>query len=361
MVAVDLQTYILPDDHTVYKFFPGKGYKFHEAVATSSIAIIDVQGLEKFSELSGAWDDKELLTLIAEDRVARKVGAGKKRPSRLVRSAGDKLTLTFLKGLFFEANQGDMIIMPDKGYMTDVLIGILQDKPGKLKSINLKDDGIIKPYFGRRVRWVGRVKKRLLSQELVNLLHSQTAFFDIGRSLYNEIYSKSLDNFVYDGQYVSTFRTSKEIFTSKDNLLASFWFELMEVLEEKQGTKSGLGHSSIYQLAIESQIDESERSDLSINVMSPGWFRWRDVTVVPLAAAMLFALAVNGVSYEDARAATATATVVAPATSHCLGEVDQSVRDYLDLLGKDRWVEACQLATRARTQATLKTDARLKN
>lgn len=165
---------------------------------------------------------------------------------------------------------------------------------------------------------------------------------------------------MYDKQFVSTFRTSKKIFTSKDSLLSSLWFELIEVLEEARDDKAGLTIDSIYELAVESEIDEEDRNDLSIYVQSPGWFRWRSLTVEPLAAVALYAMAAASLPYAEAKAATVSAQVVRQADQQCLGEVDKSVKEYLELLGKDRWEQACKLATKAEKQATLKADATLK-
>ena len=357
---VALGTYILPSDHKVWKYFPGKSYKFYDLVTATSLAMIDVRDLQNIDVDPANWDDVELLEHISEDRVQRRVDAGARRPTRLVRSQGDKATLTFLRGLLFTAKKGDLIVMPDKGYTTLVQIGMLLDNPGVIKDISAEDDHETHKYFGRRVKWIGSIEKRRLSDALIAQLHSQAAFFDLGRSHYEEIYSKAFDDYVYDGQFVSTFRTTKQIFTSKDNLLSSLWFELIEVLEEARETHKPLAIENIYELAVESDISEDDRNDLSISVQSPGWFRWRSLTVEPLAAIAMFAMATAGVSFDEAKAATVSAQVVRTADTQCLGQVDQSVKAYLELLGKDRWEQACKLATKAETQATLHANARLK-
>lgn len=251
--------------------------------------------------------------------------------------------------------------MPDKGYTTFVRIGMLLDGPGTLKTVTAKDDDESYRYYGRRIKWVGEIEKRKLSDPLIAQLHSQAAFFDLGRSHYEEVYSKAFDDYVYDGQFVATFRTTKNIFTSKDNLLSSLWFELIEVLEEARESGNALAIENIYELAVESNIDEDDRNDLSISVQSPGWFRWRSLTIEPLAAIALFAMASANVSYAEAKTVTVTAQVVRAADTQCLGKVDTSVKAYLELLGKDRWEQACKLAVKAESQATLKANATLKN
>jgi hypothetical protein len=155
--------------------------------------------------------------------------------------------------------------------------------------------------------------------------------------------------------------SSKNVFTSKDNLLSSLWFELIEVLEEARENDDELTVDSIYELAVDSEIDEDDRNDLSIYVQSPGWFRWRSQKIEPLAAIALFAMATANVPYAEAKEATVSAQVVRQADDQCLGEVDEAVKRYLELLGKARWEQACKLAVKAQSQATLRANATLKN
>ncbi|MEO7178434.1 MAG: hypothetical protein ABIW83_06290, partial [Allosphingosinicella sp.] len=259
-VKVEIGAYVLPDDHTVYKFFPGEGYKFYDIVKQTSVAIIDIRGLEELDGDPEDWDDEEVLNHISQDRVERAVSQGAARPKRLVNSQGDKMTQTFLYGLLFEAEKGDLILMPQKGYSTEVLIGQLLDDAGIAKKFKATDDGGLHTYYGRRVKWVGAIEKRLFSAELVDLLQTPVAFFDVGSSNYEQVYRLAFDNYVYDQQFVATFRTGKKIFTPKDNFLTSVWLELLEVLEEARETGVSLPNdASIYDLVIGSNIDEDDR------------------------------------------------------------------------------------------------------
>ena len=260
--SVLLDAYILPDDHRIFKFFPGKAYKFYEQVRTHEVAFIDVRGLSDLKGKPSDWSDEDLLTAIAMDRVNRMVAGGAQRPSRLVRSIRDKANRTFLKGLLFEAEKGDFVVMPTKDMSDEIQVGELLDEPGDLRKIEAVDDGVRRTYFGRRVKWLNPIPKRLVSIELVRLLQTPATFFQLKSSFKDAIYKFALDNYVLDGHFVSTFRTKKSIFTSKDNLLTSLWFELIEVVEEAREEGNALALKSIYQLAVDSDIDEDERNDL---------------------------------------------------------------------------------------------------
>jgi hypothetical protein len=358
-IEVELDAFVLPDDLRIYKFFPGKAYKFYDLIRKQRIAIIDVRDLDELGDDPEEWDPDDVLLHITTDRIERAVAEGKPRPSRVVRSQGDKAVQTFITGLFFRAKKGDLILMPQKDYMSDVLIGQFRDEPGVLRKVTAKDDGGEHTYFGRRIAWVGSVEKRKLNATLVELLQTPTAFFDVGRSHYDDVAKIAFDNFVYDKQFVATFRTNKNIFTPKDNFLTSVWLELLEVLEEARMRGADLPAGSIYELVILSNIDEDERDDLSISVQSPGWFRIRSTVAAPLASLALFAMAAAGVPYDDAVAVSVSAQVVREADDTCMGDVDASVKDYIRLLGKDRWEQACMLAKQAESEAKLKADARV--
>ncbi|HMG48783.1 MAG TPA: hypothetical protein VK614_15150 [Allosphingosinicella sp.] len=356
MVKVKLGTVILPDDHSVYKLFPGKGYKFYEIQHATKLAFLDIRDLETLGDDPLKWTDKQLLSVISHDRVQRIIEGGGKAPGKIRVSTGDKQALTFLRGLT-RAKKGDLIAVPGSGYRSEVLIGQITEHPGKLRSTRVKERTGTHTYFGRRVQWVATLQKRLFDLELINLLQSRAAFFDIGRSHYAEIHRIAFDSYVYDGQFVGVFKTSKSVFTPKDNLLTSVWFELMEVVAEASSDGTLLKLDNIYDVVIQSDLKEDERQDLSISIQSPGKFRLRGLVATPLVTMALFAMASSGVTYTQALGAEITAHAVADIDRQCMGEVDESVKDYLRILGKDRWEQACKVAMRARTQATLETQA----
>ena len=356
-VKVKLDAYVLPDDLTIYKFFPGKNYKFHRLIRDEKVAIIDVRNLDQLGDDPSGWKSERLLKHISADRVDRNVQRGASRPTRIIRSAGDKAKLTFLEGLFFKAKKGDLIVMPQKGYTSDVLIGQFTEKAGTLRSVSASDNGVISRYFGRKITWLAKKQKRLFSDSLIDSLHSQAAFFDLGSSSYDEVQRLAFDNFIYDNQFVGTLRTEKRIFTPKDSFLVSVWLEMLEVVETAHASSSALPRGSIYDLVIASDIKDDDRDDLSINVQSPGWFRLRSAAASPLVSLAMFALALNGVPYAQAVEAQTVAHVVRSAADGCVGELDAAVRDYIRLLGSERWEQACKLAVQADAEARLKVGA----
>lgn len=252
-------------------------------------------------------------------------------------------------------------MVPGRGYDSDVLVGQLTEEPGNLRRIQAADrNGALNEYFGRKLNWIGSVEKRHLGRDLTKRLQSQVATFELRREYIDEVLKLALDSYVYDGQYVVKFKTQKDVFTPKDNFLTSVWLELIEVLDDAERNNLAFApEKSIYDLVIASDIKEGDRDDLSIRVQSPGWFRVRSLVVSPLVSVALFAMASQGVAYQQAAQAEIVASAMGGAGNACLGQVDASVKAYLTLLGATRWEQVCQLVRQAERDAKLRTDARV--
>lgn len=368
-LEVKLDAYIVPDDHHVYKCFPGKAYRFYELVRDESAVFLDVLGLNQLDQDASRWTRQQIVDTIRSDRQKREadmIARGRKPPRRTGYSATgysrtDRRDTTFAIGLYQTAKQGDLIVVPAEGYQRDVLIGELLDPPGKLVPITAKDsDGQVLTYMARRVRWLGRQPKRLFTDELIGLLHSQTAFFDIGRRFYETMYEIAYENFTFGDVFVASFKTSKQHFTSRDNLIVSVWFEALSAIRDavESGNTDFLKDSTFFQIAVAAKA--STESELSININSPGEFILRSTREFALVAMTIFAMAVAQPTAADAQNVHVQAKVVGSASTECLGKIDESVKRYIEALGAKGWREACKTAVEARDSATLKTEAHLK-
>jgi hypothetical protein len=369
-LEVKLDAYIVPDDHKVYKCFPGKAYRFYELIRDENAIFLDILGLDTLDSDSARWTRQQITDTIRSDRQQREtemIARGRTPPrrtgySKTGYSRTDRRDTTFAIGLYQTAKQGDLIVVPAEGYQRDVLIGELLDAPGKLVEVTAKDsDGNTLKYMGRRVRWLGRQPKRLFPEELIQLLHSQTAFFDIGRRFYETMYEIAYENFTFGDVFVASFKTSKQHFTSRDNLIVSVWFEALSAIRDavESGDTDFLKNSSFFEIAVAAQA--STESELSININSPGEFILRSTKEFALVAMTIFAMAVAQPTAADAQNVHVNAKVVGSASTECLGKIDESVKRYIEALGAKGWREACKTAVEARDSATLKTEAHLKS
>jgi hypothetical protein len=364
-ITVELDAYVLPEDHRIYKLFPGKTYRFFDTVRDVNTVFLDVRGLDAFDADPRRWRDADILKAISEDRWSReldRVSRGLKPLSRPGITRTDKRTLTFLKGLLTTAKKGDLIVIPPSGYRREVLIGELLDEPSRTKNVIIKtDDGQANVYVGRRVQWRPGPEKRFLSQDLIDRLHTPAAFFQLPMSLHEEVYRYAFENFAYRGAFVATFHTSKDKFTSEDGAVVSTWFHGLDVLRNaiRDGKQIEIEGESFYALGL-LPLADAKSGELSININSPGSFMMRSKDVFALALMVMLLLGQANPDAVMSQGVSVQMHTVGSATDSCRLEVEDSVKAYVDTLSHWRLEEACKLAKRAHEHAKLSTAARLK-
>ena len=360
--TVELNAYVLPADHSVFKLFPGKSYRLSKEVESKEAAFLDIRGLDSLGNDPAAWTDDDILRVIAEDRVRRALSTqrAQKSPPSTTPIASDKRKLGFLKSLLFVAKRGDLVVIPlGEGVTAKVAIGEFSEEPGNVRMIAVRDgdDQFVVP--GRLIAWHrrGKLQKRDLSVELIKALHSPSAFHPIANSLREEVYRAAYENFVFGGIFVSTFTTSKEHFTTADLAAVSIWFNALAATRDSLERGEALGKTGYLELGMSPTGDA--HGDMAININSPGTVALRSLGAFALVMMSLFPLAKASVSVAEAKSANVTVKTVGSATSDCSLQIEQSIASYVGALGADRWKEACVLAKRASTDATLSTHARL--
>ena len=108
-IEIQLDAYVLPEGHRVFKLFPGETYRLNKEIVNTRTAFLDIQGLDSLPGEPANWTDAEIKSVITNDRLMR-VATGKKPKKRP--SAQDTKRLGFLKNLFFVAKRGDLILVP---------------------------------------------------------------------------------------------------------------------------------------------------------------------------------------------------------------------------------------------------------
>lgn len=361
--TVDLATVLLPDDHKIWKLFPGEGYKFLKTMLEGNIVFLDVRGLTKLGDDPRAWKPTKLLETISKDRWERQNRLRDEQTERRV-SPNDRATVTFLNGLLLTAKKGDLIAVPHQGSNTYVSVGEFTEHPGETRTIEVNDERKLHQFVGRRVKWLQTLNKRSIDQDVLERLQTPVAFFDMGDAGRNHFYRSIYDNFVYDGVSVATFHTQKEFFTSRDNRNLSSWIGLIEVLNTSiydPKIAARIREESLSELIDEVDIPEDRRSDLAININSPGSVLMRAIAQTPLIALALFPMASAELSYAQAKEAVIKVRTVGGAADGCSGQVADSVRQILENLGAAKWRKACLIAKRAESETTLGSRARLKS
>lgn len=355
---IQLDAYALPDNHQVFKCFPGEGYKFYDVVERESVAFLDIRGLEELSGNPATWADEDLRKAIEWDlatRGAKRRGRGKRRR----RTGVIKRNENFVKGLLLEVRKGALIVVPPPGYRRDVLIGEVLDTPGQPVKVEARDGDFTYVYLGRKVRWLARVEKRLLRRELLDRLHTAQAFFAIGDSLHEDVYSVAFENYVWRGNFVATFHTTKEHFTSADNLVSSIWFNGLAAVNHAVDSERTLAAASFVNVALLGG-GGGTGNELELNINSPGTILLRSVGPFALAAMAMLPLSPG----EAQRVADGQAriTLKAPGGTDpaCQIQVEAAVADYVRSLGPELLLEACEYGRKTRQDASLHAKVHLK-
>lgn len=358
---IALDAYALPDDHKVYKVFPGEGYKFYDVVERDNVIFLDVRGLEDLPPNPATWSDDALLRKTTLDHALRNPPHERRRGKpRRRRSAIPQRNANFVKGLLLTAKRGDLVVVPPPGWKRDVLIGEILDDPGDPVRVTASDNEVNYTYLGRKVRWRTRVEKRFMRRDLLEKLQTPQAFFPVGESLHEDVYALAYENFVWRDTYVATFRTTKERFTSADNLVASVWFNGFAAARNASEEGRNLGGGSFVDAALQPTGADTE-SELELNINSPGTILVRSTSAFALGLMALLPLNATEAQRVADGQARITIHAVGGSNPDCQLQVEAAVADYVRTLGPERLLEACEFGTKARETATLKSRVRLKN
>ncbi len=362
--VVELDAYVIPKDHLVFKCSPGKTYRFYLAVRDASVVFPDIRGLETLAGAPDQWTDQELLKIISDDRWEREL-VSRTRGNQEHGSEGisqvDRRTLTFLKRIFFDGKKGDLVVVPVDGYAKDVLIGEFLTDSGDVRAVEARDGDYAGTYFGRPVRWRNAVQKLALSAEMIKALHTQTAVFTLGRSLHEEVYRHAYSNFVYDGHYVSEFRTDKATFTAEDMSVVSMWLNGFDVVRASTDNYIDIdANDSFYKLGL-LKLEDNKSSEVRINIQSPGEISVRSATPFALAVMAIFALSGCDSKHIVDNGVTVHLKVVGSATPDVQSSVEACVDSIAAALGECRLDDANGLGKRAAVDGRVSTAAVLKN
>lgn len=359
-IVVELDAYVIGKEHRVFKCSPGKTYRFYKEVRRANTVFLDIRDLDKLPKSTADWHDENILKIIADDRWNREIQSRERgNDPQGTQGVGraDKTKLGFLKALLFEAQRGDLVIVPVEGYNKDVLIGEFLDDAGDVRPIVATDDETQFAYLGRRVRWRSAMPKRFLSEQMIKAIHTQTAFFMIGQSLREEVYRLAYQNFVYRGDFAAEFRTSKEKFTAEDHAVVSTWLNGFDVARS-------LGEAidpsiSFFELGLR-RLDDNLAAEIRIDIQSPGGVFVKSTGPFAMALMVLFSLPGCDTKKVVDEGVTVKLKVVGGAANP-KDEIAQCVKSIAIALGQTRLDQSCALSDRAAKDAKITTSAALKS
>lgn len=366
-IVVQLDAFVLPDDHTVWKCSPGKTYRFYNVVKEANVVFPDVRGLGEYFDEGQEWDDDRVLRIIADDRWSRELASrarnNKPKAGSSSINSTDQTNLTFLKRLFFEAKKGDFVVVPAEGYDKEILFGEFLTAPSDLRVVEGKDGEHIGRYVGRPVMWRKQVVKRDLPPMLIDELHYRAAVFVLSRSRADDVYRVILGNYVFQGRYVAEFKTSKQKFTPEDFAVVSTWLNAFDYLRYEMSEHSDLVLSSQMNFAKMGlqHVPDDGATELRIDIQSPGEIFARSFG--PFALALMAILPLAGCTPADVidNGVTIEMRSIGNAPTDCRIQVQDAVNSIVRTMSYERLDDANCLSERAINDAEMTTGARLKS
>lgn len=362
-IEVELNAYVIPDDHHVFKCSPGKTYRFYELVREANVVFPDVRGLDRLDADPTKWTDHSILSAINDDRWSRELESREKGNEPVGSEAispTDKKNLIFLRRLFFEAKKGDLVVVPAAGYDKEVLIGEFTTGPGNLRPVTAQDGSFYGSFLGRPVRWRNFIEKRRLRPDIIDILHYRDAVFTMPRARAEDIYRLTYANYVYRGNYVSEFRTAKERFTPEDTAVISSWLNAFDYLRHQLDNEVHPHLPDFFAMAL-SEVPDSGSSELKINIQSPGEVSVRSQTPFALTLMVMFALSGCGPSEIANDGVVVKLHNVGAASEQVRLDVESHANAMATALGQKRIADAASLGLRAQRGAQMSTAATLKS
>lgn len=365
-IVVQLDAYVIPDKHRVYKCSPGKTYRFYEVVRDAEVVFPDIRGLADLGEDVTSWDDKAMLDIVAADRWSRELESRARNNQPKAGSEAvnqtDRTRLTFVKRLFFEAKKGDFVVIPAEGYDKEILFGEFLTDPGVLTTVEAQDGNFTGSYIGRPVRWRKRTVKRLLPPDLIDELHVRAAVFPLDADRAEDVYREVLGNYIFRGKYVAEFRTSKDKFTAEDMAVVSHWLNGFDYLRHKMDANENANlpsRMSFAQMGLE-KVPDNGAAELKIDIQSPGEIFARSTG--PFALVLMSMFALPGCDSKEVvdNGVTIELKTIGDASDDCRIQVQEAVNSMVRTMSYSRLDEANCLADRAVADAKVKAEARLK-
>jgi hypothetical protein len=348
--------------------FPGEQHVLYRNIVRRQAVYLDLPTLDlgDATEFGQITQIKERLAL--SDRVRNwhvNERPASTTPSRELKdyrraSATEKRALLAgaIERLYFDMKPGDLVVVPGPGHWTDVYIG---EVVGKHTSIRDEENYPGEEIPARRVRWLAHKPKRTFSEDLIRRLGTPNYFVQLDKSLRDEIFAASFDNYVYDGKFVARFSTTEHSFSTLDefNIQAFINFVAGVVAATETG---GMGAGTKFDLddALAALIQNPDLiPSLTVNINSPGALRVFKETALPLVLAAFMALAAAG-HVDAAPSQIRVVNSLAPAGDVCAVQVDESIKDSFTLMNYDAWKKACYRLQEAKKQTGIDTSVRVR-
>jgi hypothetical protein len=368
MPEIDLTLRLLPADHQVFFARPGIQYRLYREVIEHSIVVPDLPALEF----------KDRVPLDQQDRVMSRIHRARKlrgwhRSGRITdepsRSLDDYIDVAsgirdaqfkgVVEGYFSKAKRGDMVLVVPSAFSELAYIGEFAEDGDRYASFLAPsvygDDHLV----GRRVNWLARIPKRELASDILDIVAKPNAFVLLPRSVRAGLYDLAYSAYAIEDSFTARLEVTEETYSSFDDLLIQAFINFVAT-----NTEAVANEHEVQPFAKAAFMEAGEFTpDLRTEIHSPGFLSLSSGRVTPLVAVVMLAAAIHLGPGAFAAAEAGTLRIgssTAPADDACVAEVREQAIRQIQLLGLDRWSEACEKARRAANHTGLRGPAHVR-
>jgi len=369
-VIIDPEIRFIPDEHKIFVLHPGDGKRFYADFIETNSVFLDIPGVTLPVAIKIGDEDFRNRLRMAK-RISLWHRSGSKKDAEPSRNPVDyKVKNPSVKAprfvhevydLYAEAKQGDLIIVPGKGYNSTVYIGEIEGAFDPAFLVMSQRYGLEK-IPARKVKWLPvNMSKGQFNRRLIRLMQNRQAIIEVTKERdKRDIYEFAYGEYIWKETSGSFIRVSEEDIDVKDltsafdltNYFASQYIAL------KKGELEAFLNLSFHD-AIEEYYDKKYFGGVSVEIHSPGYFGrpMKDIMLAGYVSAML-ALSVTGVSAQDATdviiANSANAT-----QSICDEQLEADIRESMEMHANfDLWEKVvCPKRKAAKRDVGLKTGA----
>ncbi|MDF2366459.1 hypothetical protein [Sneathiella sp.] len=364
---VDLNTRILENDHKVYLARPGKGYRLYDEFLANFVVGPEMPGVDLIPGRVISNQPNLDLRLKKSIAIRKWLNEGRKnkdRPSDSInsyksfgnaRSKGQLLAV--LKGYFEEMQQTDLLVIPPGAFAKQTLIAEPIGDPEDFQ--NEKFEKYFEKYSipTRKIKVLSEIEKRALPSHVQDIIAKPNMLVLLGKSEAEFFYRLAYGNYTVGGNNHAKLRVTSESYDTTDDLRIIAFLNFVAL---------NTGNISISKTGNVASIKEAAFADLGdfspnfkSNINSPGWISLSSSYIIPLTTVALLGLAMSVGPDAVSLAENGNLAVInssGPADNECVAEVHTSVIEQLNLLGLDRWQEACEIFKSAAEETGLETN-----
>ena len=373
-IRVDLNTAIIPENHSAFLARPGEDSRFASIFDRMNIVGPDLPFMElsRGTSIEQHADMSDMLKRADAFRRWRRWSTepvstpptelSAYRSKERLHHRSESQFRAVLKGYFETAKKGDLALLPPSRWISDALLVEFSTKPSEFVYREVpcgKDYNATIPV--REFRTVARVPKRFLPQHVLEVVGTPCAFGQFGPADTNDLISLAYDDFSRGDQFISRFHVGNQHYALDHDVYFMAFVKfvsanLRSVLEQSE---------QVYSIEDALLKDFGDYTpELQSNVNSPGWLRLKGKQITPLVVSVLLTLAVvygidilTAVSEEQVIIENSLASPDDP----CAEMIQYRTDEFLKMMHPDAWGEACDWARKIHEEAGIRSQSKVSN